>query len=277
MSTRRLILALTDGLRPDAITPAIMPSLHGLAQEFTTAAEARTVRPSATVAALASLATGVAPDSQRLVQPGLGFLPRVSRLRPVARELARCGVAVDVVTAELPSAALPVVWALASAAGVRRLLPAGRRARDTATVAARLVSEPGAGLVFVYLPDCDVAGHDHGWMSAAYLDAAREVDAAVGRLAANVDEALLVVVADHGGGGVIATEHHHPHPVNERIPLVLAGPSVAREHRLEGPISLLDVSATALWWFGAAVPECYEGRPLLEAFAPVLTTEAAAR
>lgn len=36
--------------------------------------------------------------------------------------------------------------------------------------------------------------------------------------------ALLVVVADHGGGGVIATEHHHPNPVNERIPLVLAGP-----------------------------------------------------
>ena len=99
MSPRRLILALTDGLRPDAITPTIMPSLHGLSQAFTAAAEARTVRPSATVAALASLATGVAPDTHRLVQPGLGFLPRVSRLRPVARELARHGVTSDVVTA----------------------------------------------------------------------------------------------------------------------------------------------------------------------------------
>jgi arylsulfatase A-like enzyme len=63
--------------------------------------------------------------------------------------------------------------------------------------------------------------------------------------------------------------------VNERIPLILAGPGVAREHRLEGPVSLLDVSATVLWWFGAPVPDNYEGRPLLEAFAPVLTTEAA--
>ena len=277
MNPRRLILALTDGLRPDAITPAIMPSLHGLSQAFTVAAEARTVRPSATVAALASLATGVAPDTHRLVQPGLGFLPRVSRLRPVARELARHGVTADVVTAELPAAALPVAWALASAAGVRRLLPAGRRARDTAAAADWLVSEPGTGLVFVYLPDCDEAGHAHGWMSAPYLEAAAEVDAAIGLLSANVDETLLVVVADHGGGGVIATEHHHPHPVNERIPLVLAGPGVAREHRLEGPVSLLDVSATVLWWFGLSVPDVYEGRPLLEAFAPALTTEAAAR
>jgi type I phosphodiesterase/nucleotide pyrophosphatase len=127
MRDRRLILALTDGLRPEAITPTRMPSLHELSRAFTVAVEARTVRPSATVAALASLATGVAPDSHRLVQPGLGFLPRVSRLRPVARELAQRGVPSDVVTAELPTAALPVTWALASAAGVRRLLPAGRR------------------------------------------------------------------------------------------------------------------------------------------------------
>lgn len=277
MNARRLILALTDGLRPDAATADVMPSLHELGLTFTAAADARTVRPSATVAALASLATGVAPDSHRLVQPGLGFLPRVSRLRPVARELARRGIAADVVTAELPGTALPVTWALAAAAGVRRLLPAGRRARDTAAAADWLVREPGSGLVFVYLPDCDLAGHDHGWMSAPYLEAAREVDTAIGRLAANVDDALLVVVADHGGGGVIATEHHHPHPVNERIPLVLAGPGVAREHRLDGPVSLLDVSATVLWWFGVAVPDSYEGRPLLEAFAPGLTTEAVVR
>lgn len=277
MTARRLILVLTDGLRPEAITPTTMPSLHGLSQAFTIAAEARTVRPSATVAALASLATGVGPESHRLVQPGLGFLPRVARLRPLARELSRRRVAADVVTAELPAAALPLTWALASAAGARRLLPAGRRARETAAAADWLVSEPGAGLVFVYLPDCDTAGHEHGWMSDRYLEAAAEVDAAIGLLSPRVDEALVVVVADHGGGGVIATEHHHPHPVNERIPLVLAGPGVAREHRLEGPVSLLDVSATVLWWFGSPVPHVYEGRPLLEAFAPVLTTEALAR
>lgn len=271
MNTRRpLIVALTDGLRPDAVAPDVMPVLHTLARRYTTAGAAHTVRPSATVAALASLATGVGPDTHRLVQPGLDFLPRVTRLRPVARELARRGVPADVVTAELPLPALPVAWALAQAAGVRRLFPAGRRARETAAAADWLLEEDGTGLVFVYLPDCDRAGHAHGWMSDPYLAAAAEVDRAIERLAPYAEDALLIVVADHGGGGVLATEHDHPHPVNERIPLVLAGPPVARDRHLDGPVSLLDVSATILWWFGVPIPAAYEGRPLLEAFVPAI-------
>jgi len=59
---RRVVLVLADGLRPDAITPTDMPSLDALSRRFTTALRASTVRPSRTVAALASLATGVAPD-----------------------------------------------------------------------------------------------------------------------------------------------------------------------------------------------------------------------
>ncbi len=273
MTARRLILALTDGLRPEAITPSVMPTLHTLAATYTSAADARTIRPSVTIAALASLATGVTPDAHRLVQPGLDFLPRLTRLRPVARELARHDIPADVVTAELPLGAMPLAWALTRAAGARCLFPAGRRARDIATAADWLLDEDNAGLVFVYLPDCDDAGHAHGWMSTPYLKAAAEIDAAVGILSARAEEALLVVVADHGGGAVIRTEHHHPHPTNERIPLILAGPGVAREHRLLGPVSLLDVSATVLWWFGVPIPDCYAGRPLLEAFAPALTME----
>ena len=146
------------------------------------------MRPSATVAALASLATGVAPDIHRLVQPGLGFLPRVSRLRPVARELARRGVPADVVTAELPRRRCRWPGPSPRRPACARLLPAGRRARDTAAAADWLVSEPGTGLVFVYLPDCDEAGHAHGWMSARYLEAAAEVDAAIGLLSAQVEE-----------------------------------------------------------------------------------------
>jgi phosphopentomutase len=131
------------------------------------------------------------------------------------------------------------------------------------------LGEPEERLVFVYLPDCDRAGHAHGWMSDRYLEAAAEVDAAVGVLTACVDNAVLIVTADHGGGGVSATEHREPHPVNDRIPLMLAGPGVTRQHQLTRPISILDVPATILWWFGLDVPQCYEGRPLLEAFTRV--------
>ncbi len=69
-----------------------------------------------------------------------------------------------------------------------------------------------------------------------------------------------------GGGGVEPTDHDAPHPDNDRIPLVIAGPGVRRYHSIARPVSLLDVPPTVLRWFGAEVPEAYEGAPLVEAF-----------
>lgn len=263
---RRLVIVLADGLRPDAVTPSIMPSLDALGSAFTLARQARTIRPSATVPALASLATGVSPQTHQLTEPGLTFLARLGSLRPVALELARGGIPVDIVTEELGPLALPIAWSLTAAAGVRRLLARGARARDAAIAAQRLLRHSEERLLFLYLPDCDRAGHAHGWMSAPYLEAAAEVDAAIGVLAECTDQAVFMVTADHGGGGVRADDHDEPHPVNDHIPLVVAGPGVTRRHQLTRPISLLDVPPTVLWWFGLTVPEGYEGRPLAEAF-----------
>jgi hypothetical protein len=58
----------------------------------------------------------------------------------------------------------------------------------------------------------------------------REIDVAVGILRACAADSLFCVLADHGGGGVAPTDHDAPHPVNDRIPLVLAGPRVRRKH-----------------------------------------------
>ncbi|HVH68663.1 MAG TPA: alkaline phosphatase family protein [Gemmatimonadales bacterium] len=264
---RRLVIVLADGLRPDAVSPSVMPSLDALGEAFTLARRAQTVRPSATVAALASLATGVGPATHRLIEPELNFLPRLGAIRPVSQVLGRAGIPTDIVTADLGPAALPVAWALASTAGVRRLVAKGSRARETAAAAHRMLSQPERGLLFLYLPDCDRAGHAHGWMSDPYLEAAAEVDAALGLLSTWTEEAVVIVTADHGGGGVIANEHDEPHEINDHIPLIVAGPGVARRHQLTRTISLLDIPATVLWWFGVPVPDCYEGCPLVEAFA----------
>ena len=266
---RRLVIVLADGLRPDAISPSVMPSLDALGRVYTLARRARTVRPSATVAALASLATGVGPETHRLVEPGLEFLPRLRTIQPVSRVLARAGIPTDIVTADVGPAALPVAWALASTAGARRLIAKGSRAWDTAAAAERLLAQRQDGLLFVYLPDCDRAGHAHGWMSEQYLEAAAQVDAGLGLLSGWTEESVFIITADHGGGGVTANEHDEPHPINDHIPLVVAGPGVTRRHQLTRTISLLDVPATVLWWFGVPVPGDYEGRPLAEAFARV--------
>ena len=262
---RRVILVLIDGLRPDAITPSVMPSLNAFAHNFTLALRATTVRPSTTVAALASLATGVGPANHRLVEPGLGFLGKLGTLRPVARELARGGVATDVVCGELARGAWPVAQALAAAAGVRRLVPGGRAPHESATTASQILLAGEEQAVFVYLPDCDRAGHAYGWMSPEYLEAAAAVDVAVARLTTWEDEALLILLADHGGGGVRPEDHDEPHPVNDRIPVIIGGLGATRRHQLTRPVSILDVPATLLWWFGRPIPPSYEGRPLAEA------------
>lgn len=270
---RRIAVVLTDGLRPDALATGHMPSLNALAHDYTRAANARTVRPSATVAALASLATGVSPRTHGLIEPGLGFLSRLGRLRPLARELGRHRLPTAVVTTDIATTARPVASALTGFAGVGRLVGHGDRARDTALAAIDVLRELEAGLLFVYLPDCDRAGHAHGWMSEAYLAAAAELDVAIGRIAQAAEDTLLVFVSDHGGGGVIPTEHDDPHPTNDWIPMIFAGEGVQRRRVLADPVSLLDLPPTILWWLGAAVPPAYEGRVLREVFLHAPATE----
>lgn len=263
---RRVVLVLADGLRPDAITPTDMPSLDTLGRQYTTALRATTVRPSRTVAALASLATGVAPATHGLIEPGLGFLKRLPSLRPLARELSRGGVASQVIASELLPGQRTVLWALTKAAGLGRYRSAGLRAREVARATLTNVLGQDDGVTFVYLNDCDQAGHAHGWMSPQYRAAAAEIDAAIGVLADLTEHSLLIVMADHGGGGVSTHDHAEPHPANDHIPLILAGPDVTRRHQLTRHISLLDIPPTVLWWYGLEVPVVYEGRVLTQAF-----------
>lgn len=264
----RCLVILADGLRPDVITPTHAPTLSALARDYTSAAHAATVRPSVTVAALASFATGVAPRTHGLVEPGLGFLPTLGELRPLAKELRAHRVSTTVIAASVTQRARPVAWALTACAGVDRLISAGRGAGMIAHATRSVIARQERGFFFTYLADCDRTGHAHGWMSPAYLKAVAAVDAAVGALTAVLDDTLMIVVADHGGGGVTATDHDEPHPLNDRIPLILAGPDVRRGGAIAGPVSLLDVPATILHWFGAPIPRAYEGRPLVEAFVP---------
>jgi len=263
---RRVVVILLDGVRPDAVSPSVMPSLDALGSEYALALRATTVRPSSTVAALTSLATGLSPESHGLTSPGLGFLPRLGTLRPVARELGRQGLPSRVITSELAPTERAIVWALAAAAGLGGVTAGGPNARSVAGAALQATAAQPNGLLFVYFNDCDRAGHAHGWMSRQYLDAAAGLDVAIAMLSDLVDDSLVIVLSDHGGGGVTPREHSEPHPINDHIPLVLAGPGVTRRHQLTRPVSLLDVPPTILWRLGVEVPVTYEGRVIGQAF-----------
>ncbi|MGH7702895.1 MAG: alkaline phosphatase family protein [Gemmatimonadales bacterium] len=267
--SQRVVLVVLDGLRPDAIVPDVMPGLHRLGRRFWRAERATTIRPSVTVAALTSLATGVAPDTHGLIAPGLGSLASMRAIRPLPRELERLGIRTTAVVGDLAGGSRLIARTLLRMAGIRELVAAGPSARETVREAVRSFHRPGRHLTILYLNQVDQAGHQAGWKSKPYLDAAREIDLALQPLfaLAEVEDTLLAITADHGGGGISPQDHDHPHPENDAIPLILAGPGVRARRVSRGPVGLLDIPPTILGTFGARVPGGYEGRVLTEAFA----------
>ncbi|HSB55086.1 MAG TPA: alkaline phosphatase family protein [Gemmatimonadales bacterium] len=266
---KKMILVVIDGLRPDAITPEHLPVLHGLLRRGWRAGTAVTVRPSVTVAALTSLAAGVSPERHGLTNASLQSMGKIRGLKPLPQELRRLGVDTTVFTSQLSGSARWVAGALLRLGGVTRLLPtppAPGVMLDGAM--AHIERNPSPELVVLYLNDADVAGHAWGWMSPAYLQAARTIDLALERLeqVAEDPDTLVILTADHGGGGVLPQDHDHPHPVNEGIPLGMVGGRVIPGLVSPDPVRLLDIPPTVLHGFGGTAPAEYEGRVLHEAF-----------
>lgn len=268
-SVKKIVLVVIDGLRPDAITPEHLPTLHTLLRRGWQAERAVTVRPSITVAALSSLATGVSPERHGLLDTSLQSMGKLRGLRALPVELRRLGVESTIFTSQLSGSARWVAGALLRVAGVTRLLPAPPAPGIMLeTALEHLARNPARELVVLYLNDADVAGHAWGWMSPAYLQAARTIDRALAALElfAEDPDTLVVLTADHGGGGVLPQDHDHPHPVNEGIPVGMLGGRVMPGLVSRESVRLLDIPPTVLHGFGGTAPAEYEGRVLHEAF-----------
>lgn len=265
---RKVGLVILDGLRPDAVTPEVMPVLSRLLENGWRAPSATTVRPSITVAALTSLATGVAPEKHQIVDSGVRNLGKVRGLRPLPRELGHHGVRTSVITAPLAGAARWLAGALLRMGGAQHLVsPSASPAAMIERAVIRLQDRRTPEFVVSYINDTDVAGHAWGWMSPAYLHAASTMDRALEQLEPLLTdpETLIILTADHGGGGVLPHDHDHPHPVNDAIPIMMLGAQTASTAPGGNPVHLLDLPATILHAFGAPVPSSYEGRVLYEA------------
>lgn len=267
---RKIILLILDGLRPDAITPERMPALTALMEQGWRAGAATTVRPSVTVAALGSLASGVEPERHGLKEGRLPSFARLCGLRPLPGELRRLGVHTTVVLPALSPTSRWIAGALLRLGGVTRLCTApAAPVRLMATALRRLATGAGPEFLVAYFNDADVAGHASGWMSPAYLRAASGLDRAMELLAvlSTNPDTLIIVTADHGGGGVVPNDHDAPHPLNDGIPLALVSGCITPETCGEDAVSLLDIPPTVLHGFGGTAPRQYSGRVLHEAFA----------
>ena len=254
----RVVIFSIDGLRPDALLQAGAPAIAGLAARGASTWRAQTVMPSTTLPSHASMLSGYVPSAH--------------------------GITWDDYRPENGPIAVPTVFSIARAAGLRTVLVAGKEkfrqldvpgmvqrfdlcAGDDQEVATRAVGEAMAGfdLMFVHLPQTDLTGHAQGWMSAAYLDAIAGADRAVGRVLAALPAGTTVIVtADHGGHD---WSHGTTQAADMLIPWVVAGPRVAAR-TLTTRVVTTDTAATAAWVLGLSLAGGATGRPVLEAFEP---------
>lgn len=254
----KVVLISVDGLRPDALAPAGATNVLALAQRGAFTWKARTVFPSVTLVAHASMLSGVAPDVH-----GIGW----DDYRP-----------------EKGCITVPTVFGLVHATGQRTVLVAGKQKfqhfnvpgtidsflltpRGDADVANEAVVQVQAGfdLLFVHFPDTDLAGHASGWLSTAYLTRIAEADRAIGRLLEALPPGTTVILtADHGGH---ASNHGTAMTEDMAIPWIIAGPRVpGRGREIQATVRTVDTAVTALYVLGIAAPPGVAGQVVGEAF-----------
>ncbi len=272
----RVIVVVLDGLRPDAITKFGLSNVLRLARNGAATLEGSTVGPSVTAAAMASLLTGADPSRHGL-QSDRFHVPRATGpVHPLPRELAKVGLPSSGYLSHVPWMMRPVAGRLARTLGFGSWRFRGTNAIEVLATAKEALRAQKRGLILLHWRDADRAGHESGWMSPQYGEAAAVLDTALGLLMRLIDltdvRTMLVALADHGGGGRALRRHDSDHPDDRTIPIVFSGGGV-RSGTLPSGTHLLDVPATILSVLGIVPPPSYAGRSLI-GLPPVVRTSA---
>ncbi|MCU0622598.1 MAG: alkaline phosphatase family protein [Gemmatimonadaceae bacterium] len=274
----RVVVAVLDGLRPDAIDRFGLEHWQRLARRGAETRQGSSVLPSVTAAALTSLFTGVAPATHGIESESFQLPKQPGRLPLVTKALAAHGIPSAVHIRRIPWLYRGLARQLARLAGAAHVTMTGDDAPEILDAATPGLLARTPGFTFLHFPDADRAGHAHGWMSAPYADAARTLDATLGQLVERLalettDDTLLIACADHGGGGAVPTHHNSRHPLDTTIPVLLAGSGVRPGASLASA-SWLDIPATVAWALGVTPPAAWPGRPMVEAFGDALVAAA---
>jgi arylsulfatase A-like enzyme len=272
VGVRRVVLVVLDGLRPDAIDTFGLNTLKRLRAGGASTMRGTTVAPSVTAAAMASLLTGVSP-MRHGIRTDRFHIPRVAgKLSPLPRVLAEATYPSSGFMAAVPPIFRGVASRIAAQLGINDSRFVGEDAPGILQSARHALSAQRRGLILLHWPDADRAGHEHGWMSEEYGEAAIRLDTSLCLLMALAEiprdrGTLLVTLSDHGGGGADPRDHESDHPLDRQILISMIGGGVRPGILREGA-SIMDVPSTILWALGVPVPADYSGTPFCSAFRP---------
>lgn len=232
-AVNRAIVLLVDGLGADNLR-ARAGHARTLAGALTPKAVIESGFPTTTAAAIATFATGVSPGQHGLV----GYTVLDAANDRIVNQLSGWDDRLDPATWQLAPTLFESAYAAgfsAVAIGPERYRESGfshavlRGARYVAAasiaermqLAAEVAREPGPpGLVYVYVPELDMAAHARGWESGEWTNALEQTDAAASALVASLGRSVgLLITADHG----VLDVPQHSHLLVDSVPALVDG------------------------------------------------------
>jgi len=253
----KVVLALIDGMRPDAIQN--IPFADSLMKTGSYTMNARTVMPSVTLPCHMSLFHSVEPTRHGVTTNV--YMPPARPIRGLCEVLhdnwKRC--AFFYTWEELRDVARPgsLKYSLCS-----NCLQHHTRVAEEVTVESfrQYMPEHTPDFAFLYNHMPDGAGHGHGWMSEEYMTAVREAWDMVERAVSCLPEDYTIIVtADHGGHDRV---HGNDSPEDMTIPLFCKGPAFTPGKNL-GNVSILDIAPTIAQLIGVPPDPEWEGKTLV--------------
>jgi predicted AlkP superfamily pyrophosphatase or phosphodiesterase len=247
-----VVLIVIDGLRPDALKQAKVPTIEGFIKRGSSTMKAQTVMPGLTLPAVTSMLTGLPVDQHGITwneyEPMRGFLKAPTVFEIASFAAGKLG-AMFFSKEKLLHVAKPDRRLLVHVCSMAESGCTAQKIVTDVLTAYRTATEGKPSLFFIHLADPDLAGHQKGWMSKPYLQAVESSDRAIATLVKGFEELGLyrhtafIITADHGGHD---KTHGTTAPEDMTIPWIAYGPGIKSGYEIKGPVSLIDTAATVL-------------------------------
>lgn len=259
---KKVLLILSDGFRPDALTASGHPFVSELMKISSYSLEAETVSPSVTLPCHMSLFHSVTPERHGIVTNL--YVPQVRPVTGLCEQLSISGksCAFFYNWEELRDLARPGSLAYSYFASQEKL---GFKCTNELVTqeALKWIGSEKPDFAFVYLGYTDCEGHRSGWMGPEYLEACRFSLDEIKRLIETFrEEYTILFTADHGG-------HDRTHGSEEacdmKIPFFLIDPDFAAGPVHEA-IRITDLAPTIAELMGVLPSPQWEGQSLCRLF-----------
>ena len=253
----KVLLILSDGMRPDSMAACGNPFAEELLKHSYSAMDAQTVMPSVTLPCHMSLFHAVTPQRHGILTNT--YVPQVRPVKGICEVLraAKKTCSMFYNWEELKDLSRPDSLAFANFVSGHVYTYEEANPRLTKNCIDYINSDR-PDFTFLYLGLTDMVGHNKGWMSEDFLHA---VDASIDCMKQCIEQIpedyTVVITADHGGH-----ERSHGSDIPEDMTIPVIFYNKAFEAKKLDDVNIIDIAPTIVSLLGVQPDEDWEGKVL---------------